>query len=431
VIKEAIGIAKGLMESRLGNSDDAQNNSGTEKEDDAQNNSETEKEKVDWLILSGKTCNLDLVKREIYQEFSKSDYFVWNPERITFDLEFTKLGTSAGACYAEKMRRLKFSPEDAKNLLRKGANQLRIDVKNLFYYLPCNFKRKTQSPELLEIFKAGTELYQISPKDTVAKVRTVWLGMQLMNIIYRQDYEGGQLQLWGSFDGNNLLQKLQQSESQLTEYWFENHIKVQFEIDSALDISILLCREQPHYLIDGDGIDVTAEIKENKLFSEGKLQLHIAVNVLESATVDQLDAHDLVFDPVKVNTQKFKKFHYSSDSNQEPGNGLISEPLPKFPESGKHTFYIYDTNSQTKEEKWLRIGELSKPSETTDFPCQYRVTLDDQGILRIHTGEVPYWELDSEDSEECLRQEGRVFRTGLQLQLNEVDIERDPFCGIH
>ncbi|TVP59880.1 MAG: molecular chaperone, partial [Nodularia sp. (in: Bacteria)] len=140
-IKEGIGIAKGLMESRLGFQD--------------QNIDSCNTHKVDWLILSGKTCNLDLVQRHIYQEFSNSPYFVWNPERITFVLEFTKLATSAGACYAEKLRRLRFDPEESKELLRKGANQLEIDVKNLFYYLPCNFKRKTQSNELLPIFKAG------------------------------------------------------------------------------------------------------------------------------------------------------------------------------------------------------------------------------------------------------------------------------------
>jgi hypothetical protein len=142
VIKEAIGIAKGLMESRLKSNNDNQQNPESEKLDDNQQNPEPEKGQVDWLILSGKTCNLHIVQSEIYQEFSKSDYFVWNPERITFAPEFTKLATSAGACYAEKMRQLKFDPEGAKELLRKGANQLRIDVKNLFYYLPCNFKRK-------------------------------------------------------------------------------------------------------------------------------------------------------------------------------------------------------------------------------------------------------------------------------------------------
>ncbi|MHC0067037.1 molecular chaperone [Nostoc sp. UIC 10890] len=434
VIKEAIGIAKGLMESRLNNKNDNQENFDSETQDDNQENLELEKEKVDWLILSGKTCNLDIVQREIYQEFSKSDYFIWNPERITFAPEFTKLATSAGACYAEKMRQFEFGTEKAKPLLRKGSNQLRIDVQNLFYYLPCNFKRKTQgSSDFLDIFQAGQELYQISPNDKVAKVRSKWEGIQLSNIIYRQDYEGGQLQLWGSFDGNSLLQKLNINEATL-----QQKIQIQFEIDSTLYIQILLCQKEPHYLIDdrdGDAIDVTqvttatnANTEISALFSSEKLNHgDIAFNVLESNAVDRPNDSSLVFEAANDKTQ-FKQFHYSSDSKQPPVKGLISKPFTEFPESGKHTFYIYDINTETNQKKWLRIGELSKPSEIINLPCQYRVSLDEKGILRLHVGEVPYWE---SGDEQCLKEEGWVCRTELYLQPNEVDKERDPFCGVH
>ncbi|MEH1964057.1 MAG: molecular chaperone [Nostoc sp.] len=423
-IKEAIGIAKGLMESRL-------------RPDDLTKDS-WNSQKVDWLILSGKTCNLDIVQRQIYQEFSKSPYFVWNPERITFVLEFTKLATSAGACYAEKLRRLRFDPEESKSLLRKGANQLEIDVKNLFYYLPCNFKRKTQSNDLLTIFKAGQELYQLAPGETVAKVRTHWQGIQLTNIIYRQDYEDGDLRLWGSFDGKNLMKKLGIEEAE-----FLKKIKVQFEIDQTLEFSVLLCQGNPHYLIDIPGIDLGAVVSEtSELFADGKLNWNIAVerfnkdlndgdiavNVIESATVDQPDAYHLVFEVGNDGSKTFQKFHYLRDGVTQPGTGLISNPLPPFPQTGQHTFYVYQTDVETNSKKWIRIGALSKPDVTTDYPCQYRVTLDDQGILRMHAGEVPYW---TSKSQECLKEEGCVYLAELELQPNEVDKERDPFCGIH
>ncbi|WP_242059100.1 MULTISPECIES: molecular chaperone [Nostoc] len=423
-IKEAIGIAKGLMESRL-------------RPDDITKDS-WNSQKVDWLILSGKTCNLDIVQRQIYQEFSKSPYFVWNPERITFVLEFTKLATSAGACYAEKLRRLRFDPEESKSLLRKGANQLEIDVKNLFYYLPCNFKRKTQSNDLLTIFKAGQELYQLAPWETVAKVRTAWQGIQLTNIIYRQDYEDGDLRLWGSFDGKNLMNKLGMQEAE-----FLKKIKVQFEIDQTLEFSVLLCQGNPHYLIDISGIDLESVVSETSaLFADGKLNWNIAVerfnkdlndgdiavNVIESATVDQPDAYHLVFEVGNDGSKLFQKFHYLRDGVTEPGIGLISNPLPPFPQTGQHTFYVYQTDAETNSKKWIRIGALRKPDVTTDYPCQYRVTLDDQGILRMHAGEVPYW---TSNSQECLKEEGCVYLAELELQPNEVDKERDPFCGIH
>ncbi|MEH2285254.1 MAG: molecular chaperone [Nostoc sp.] len=423
-IKEAIGIAKGLMESRLRPNDITKDSWNSQK--------------VDWLILSGKTCNLDIVQRQIYQEFSKSPYFVWNPERITFVLEFTKLATSAGACYAEKLRRLRFDPEESKSLLRKGANQLEIDVKNLFYYLPCNFKRKTQSNDLLTIFKAGQELYQLAPWETVAKVRTQWQGIQLTNIIYRQDYEEGDLRLWGSFDGKNLMNQLGMQEAE-----FLKKIKVQFEIDQTLEFNVLLCQGNPHYLIDIPGIDLESVVSETSaLFADGKLNWNIAVerfnqdlndgdiavNVIESATVDQPDAYHLVFEVGNDGSRTFQKFHYLRDGVTQPGIGLISNPLPPFPQTGQHTFYVYQTDAETNSKKWIRIGALSKPDITTDYPCQYRVTLDDRGILRMHAGEVPYW---TSNSQECLKEEGCVYLAELELQPNEVDKERDPFCGIH
>jgi hypothetical protein len=417
-IREAIGIAKGLMESRLRNTT----------------------QKVDWLILSGKTCNLDLVQRQIYQEFSKSPYFVWNPERITFVLEYTKLATSAGACYAEKLRRLRFDPEESKGLLRKGANQLEINVKNLFYYLPCNFKRKTQGNDLLTIFKAGQELHQLAAWESVAKVRTDWQGIQLTNIIYRQDYEDGDLRLWGSFDGRSLMEKLGLEEAE-----FLKKIKVQFEIDQTLQFKVLLTHGTPHYLIDVPGIDVGSAIaavcENSTLFADGKLKWNIAVerphkdltdgdiaiNVIESATVDQPDAYHLVFE-VDNNSNSLQVFHYLLDGSPAPGSGLISNPLPPFPQNSQHTFYVYQTDTETNTKKWIRLGSLNKPDFPTDYPSQYRVTLDNKGILRMHTGEVPYW---TSDNPQCLKQEGCVFQAELELQPNEVDKERDPFCGIH
>ncbi|BAZ10540.1 hypothetical protein NIES4071_23630 [Calothrix sp. NIES-4071] len=433
-VKEAIGIAKGLIESRLGTPN---------------NNQNIPKEKVDWLILSGKTCNLNIVQQEIYQEFSKSDYFVWNPERITFDLEFTKLATSAGACYAEKLQRLRFNPEESKEILSKGGYQVEIDVKNLFYYLPCNFKRLNQTEQSLPIFTAGQELYQLSLTDTVAKVRTEWQGIQLSNIIHRQDFENGEFRLWGSYDGNKLRQKLE-----MTEHEFLERIKVKFEIDQNLQLNLLLVRGKANRLIPShiESIDVGAVLHASgmreipTLFTDGKLRWtiavgrpdqelnngDIAVNVLESASVDLANGYYLVFQANNTkninNSKPLEIFRYEGDNPPQQGSGLISDPLPSFPRSDKHTFYIYHEDSETNAKKWIRVGELKKPQVTTDYPCQYRVTLDEKGILRIHTGEVPYWK---SNSEECLKQEGCVFQAPLELQKSEVDKERDPFCGLH
>ncbi len=410
VIREAIGIAKGLVENALLTQPSLQNN-------------QNDKEQLDWLILSGKTCNLELVERELYRVFGASDYFVWNKERVTFEPEYTKLATSAGACFAEKIRQLGFAPKESKELLRRGANQLYIDVKNLFYFLPCSFKREVIGGSLDPIFNAGQELYQLNADDAIAKYRSSWQGMQLTNNLIRQDFENIKPQLWGSYNGDALMKKLAMNDDE-----FKNHIKVQFEINQKLDIDLLLCRGNPYYLIPVSiaSLDAAKVIGTTAVISEdSQVVCDIAVNVAESANALKTDAHTVVFAAGKNYSQDLRVFRYDNGAMQPQGKGLVTV-LPPFPTSGKHTFYFQFHNP--KSNKWELIGELPQPQVKSEYPCRYYVSLSDQGILRVHAFEVSYW---TSTSPECLKQEGCVFRDTLQPQPNDVKAERDPFSGEH
>ena len=417
VIQEAVGIASGLIENAFKSKFVSEINILKQDEDKAN------KEQVDWLILSGKTCNLELVERELYRVFSKSDYFVWNEERVTFEPEYTKLATSAGACFAEKLRQLSFSPQESKDLLRKGANQLYIDVKNLFYFLPCSFVREVIGGSPVPIFHAGQELYQLKAEEGMAKLRSNWLGMQLTNNIRRQDFEKMKLQLWGSFNGDALMKKLA-----ITEDDFKNNIKVQFEINQKLDIDLLLCRGTPHYLIPLNipSVDAAKAIGNQELITdESQVICDIAVNVVEAANALKTDAHTVLFKANKDYSKELRVFRYENDTNQPQTIGLIAE-LPPFPASGKHTFYFQFRNPQSN--TWELIGELPQPIVNSEYPCRYYVTLDFKGTLRIHPFEVSYW---TSNNPEFLKQEGCIFRDTLQPQSTNVEAERDPFCGMH
>ncbi|MBW4633728.1 MAG: molecular chaperone [Iphinoe sp. HA4291-MV1] len=411
VVREAVGIAQGLIENALGNkSSNFLNSPGS-------------KEQVDWLILSGKTCNLELVERELYRVFSKSDYFVWNEERVTFEPEYTKLATSAGACFAEKLRQLGFAPKESKELLRRGANQLYIDVKNLFYFLPCSFKREVIGGALDPIFLAGQELYQLKVDDAMAKFRSSWQGVQLTNNIIRQDFENIKPQLWGSYNGDALRNKLK-----MTVEDFQSYIKVQFEINQKLDIDLLFCRGNPHYLIPVNipCLDAAKAIGKSEVISdENRVVCDIAVNVAESANALKTDTHNVVFHADKDYSKDLRVFRYDDGAIQPEIMGLISE-LPPFPISGKHTFYFQFHNPQSN--KWELIGELPEPEVKSEYPCRYYVSLNKKGILRVHAFEVPYL---TSTNPECLKQEGCVFRDNLQPQPNDVKAERDPFSGEH
>ncbi|MCL2933271.1 MAG: molecular chaperone [Trichodesmium sp. MAG_R03] len=410
VIKEAISIAKGLVESGLSRQEESQNFA--------------DREQLDWLILSGKTCNLYLVEEKLYQEFNKfkSDRFVWNSEKITFVSEYTKLATSAGACYAEKLRRLIFAPEYSKDLLRTGANQLYIDIKNLLYFLPCSFTLRTQDGQFLTIFKAGQPLYQLDPKESVARVRSKEsYGAQLSILIYRKDFEDKEEQFWGSYDAQELATKLN-----MTGEEFNRNIKVEFEIDQELNIKLLFCKGKPHYLISLPdhvfSLNAAEIIKISPLISDGKVMCDIAVNVAESATAMTTDAHTLVFDMEKDYTQEV--FQYDGDNNSEE-IGIISEALPPVPLSGEYSFYFQFRNPNI--DKWELIGKL-QPDTKTEYPCEYYVSLDNKGILRLHVGTIPYWK---SNNWECLKQEGYVFEDELQYQPDDIEEKRNPFSGTH
>ena len=355
--------------------------------------------------------------------FSTSDYFVWKKKRVTFEPEYTKLATSAGACFAEKIRQLGFAPKESKELLRRGANQLYIDVKNLFYFLPCSFKREVIGGSLDPIFNAGQELYQLNADDAIAKYRSGWQGMQLTNNLIRQDFENIKPQLWGSYNGDALMKKLAMNDDD-----FKNHIKVQFEINQKLDIDLLLCRGNPYYLIPVNipSLNAAKVIGTTAVISEDtQVVCDIAVNVAESANALKTDAHTVVFAAEKNYSQHLRVFRYDDGVMQPQGKGLVTE-LPPFPTSGKHTFYFQFHNP--KSNKWELIGELPQPEVKSEYPCRYYVSLNDQGILRVHAFEVSYW---TSTSPECLKQEGCVFRDTLQPQPNDVKAERDPFSGEH
>ena len=257
VIQEAVGIARGLIESTLGDDQNSTSPVSSEAETD---NSDTniEPEQLDWLILTGKTCGLGLVKDELYHQLGQSKHFLWNDERVTFEPEYAKLATSAGACLAEKFRQLSFAPEESIDLLQRGANQLYIDVKNLFYFLPCSFVRDVIGDAEKPIFFAGQELQLLddtSPRE--AKCRSDWQGMQLTNNIQRKDFEKINPQRWGYFNGDKLMKALNID----NEYEFRKVIKVQFEINQKLDIDLLICRGKPHYLMDEDAHSLNAADK--------------------------------------------------------------------------------------------------------------------------------------------------------------------------
>jgi hypothetical protein len=125
-------------------------------------------------------------------------------------------------------------------------------------------------------------------------------------------------------------------------------------------------------------------------------------------------------------------FHFNGDSYCR---GLIA-PLPDlFDESGKLMVHARRPGGS----EWIHIGELPRPVDrkahqpglerTTEYPRRYHLTLDEHGVLRVHLGEIPYWQ--TEELKDWKDSPGRVLLRHLELVEPPARENRDPFCGVH
>jgi hypothetical protein len=436
VIQEAVGIARGLLAGRLPRREPPAQGAA---EDGAQ-------EPLDWLILSGKTANMELVHRVVRQEFLSSPHFVWNPERVTFVPQYAKLAPSAGACYAEKMRRTAFAPTRFKEQLRKGLNQLTYNIDNLFFFLPCSFLVPVHNGQI-EIFRAGQPLFRLDEQE-VGKARSEPIGIRLLNAVMRRDFQAATPILWGSFDGMALARELE-----MPVPTFLNRIMMQFEVDYRLFMRIFLWDgPTPHYQIDPRSafLDIPAAISqrasanptgaaEKKPAADGATAgWDISVDVIPA----QLNSRPATI-LISADQGLDETFHESVGGETPPNpqggdasrRGLIAALPDLFDESGKLTVHARPPGGG----EWVQVGELERPVDkkawqpgqerVTEYPRRYRLTLDEAGVLRVHLGEVPYWK--TEDLADWKARPRRVLQRDLELVEPPARENRDPFCGVH
>jgi len=125
-------------------------------------------------------------------------------------------------------------------------------------------------------------------------------------------------------------------------------------------------------------------------------------------------------------------FHHNGDASRR---GLIVPVPDLFDETGKLTLYARAPGGT----EWVSVGELPRPVDrkallpgqerATEYPRRHHLTLDEQGVLRVHLGEVPYWK--TEDLQDWKGRPGRVLQRDLELVEPPARESRDPFCGVH
>jgi hypothetical protein len=436
VIRKAVGIAKGLLANKLGIAKPAVATAGSI-EGGARPPTQ---EKVDWLILSGKSCQLALVDDEIrrtFQDTRETPYFVWNPERVTFDKTYAKLATSIGACYAEYLRQFRFAPKGALPALRQGYNQLYFDVKNLVTFLPCSFKMTKAGMKMQVLFESGSKLYQIDQEPFAKKRTAEFESLALQCEVYREDYEAATLPSWGWFNGEHLAQSI----GMTSEDWIE-HVRGQFEVDHRLHIVVLFCRGNPHFVVPDtlrslnvrDALakqarpataDITPPAVRSELFGpDGRLVWEIFVGDPTNRS-----KRTVLFEAGSRADRTFRPSNDNGPSDEKLTLGLISPALidsEAFTEVNPSLPLYAQCEG---ENEWIPLGSLGRADDRPVYQRYYRVSLDRTGLVRIHPGEVSYWETTDQS---VLRQtDGCVYRRPLSPLKRDSGSADDPFSGHH
>ena len=122
------------------------------------------------------------------------------------------------------------------------------------------------------------------------------------------------------------------------------------------------------------------------------------------------------------------RLHSDEPAGQIRRGMLSKDPLDRDRFPGDEKLEVY--GKPTGATRWERLGILKRPSVEPVFRRMYRLTLSEDGILRIHDGEPVYRE--TRDNPGVLKdQPGYVYRTRLEQIERKTDDEKDPYSGMH
>jgi len=160
------------------------------------------RDRIDRLILSGQSCNMQCVQVVANEVFRESDgVFDYDPANVRFDRDSAKTSVSLGACVGRYLESVRIDPfnEKTKQMLRDGYDQIELVIENLFTYLSCRLAYDSLVA-MVTIFDQGHELNLRSYTDRRPVARTSIHNLRPVQEkfwIYRIDFEGAEPQYLG------------------------------------------------------------------------------------------------------------------------------------------------------------------------------------------------------------------------------------------
>lgn len=229
-VVESLSIAVNMVKARLSTSDVT--------------------DKLDRFILSGFSCNLQVVQEEAKKIFGKNEkLFEFSLASVSFEQEVAKTSVAMGACIGRYLESVRLNPYDerTREMLRDGYDQVELVVENLFNYLTCRLAYGSLVA-MVTMFDYGLPFNQRSYYDGRPVTRTPMDELRPVQEkfwIYRIDYEGAVPQYLGLINAeatcyNNNLEDFRK---------FREEYVVGFEADSELFIRAFFLPRGPKNLL--------------------------------------------------------------------------------------------------------------------------------------------------------------------------------------
>lgn len=358
-------------------------------------------DKLDRFILSGLSCNLQIVQQEAKVLFLKTEeLFDFNIANVFFEPELAKTSVAMGACIGRYLESVRIDPshEKTKQMLREGYDQVDLVVENLFTNLACRLVYDSLVA-MVQIFDHGQELNQRSfingrpvartPMDDLRPVQEkLW--------IYRVDFEGASPQYLGLINAehaalNNGFEDFRK---------FREQYIVGFEADAELFVRAFFLPRGPknilalNFLDDPTFFCPASDIIENHEKKYAKLTNNITSQELFNRRV-----------VIASNTEMIDTIEYPDGSQYRCA---LSKPLPI---REMYYFYIENLEENADTEPQL-IAHFNLTDEDVD---EVTLACDETGrvvLLLSTTYDIKIW-------------------ADINYLPQKVDIQYDPFCGQH
>jgi len=386
------------------------------------------RERLDRIVLTGQPSKAPLVRKRLMKVFGEAARdglaIQWQPSAVgSVQPGFAKLATSLGAAWAKSSQELVPMPDGAIRGLLKGRNAFRIVVDNLFFNLPCTFlisQELNGQHNALEILHIGGEMYQAYPDQDIAVIRSEPIQLTPTVAIFRDSQ--GDRPRWGDFQWKVMARDLNLT---LDPGIWQHEVNARLEATSSLDLFLLLSRGPAHYQVGGPSISVLPAVAAA---AGGQERSFDPARIVVNAFWGDAEYEGIPVFPPRTAPEGAalpEMFHVEAPGRPETEvRGAVSGPLPVTPAGGTWHFHYLDGQNGMHE-----IGELRPPPRTGQLNIRYFASVDGNGDLRVHAGDVPYWPAYS--LAEVEERPGSVFRTPMESTYTDYDPSRDPYNGRH